>query len=78
MTKEDRLLPLKSLRNTRELGGYETQEGSFTKTHCYIRGATPAFLNEEDASYLYDYGRDTPTIILDPSKSMKIEKVYKV
>ena len=56
MTKEDRLLPLQTLKNTRELGGYETQEGSYTKTHCFIRAATPAFLNEEDAAYLYEYG----------------------
>ena len=71
MTKEDRLLPLKSLRNTRELGGYETQEGSFTKTHCYIRGATPAFLNEEDASYLYDYG---VRVIVDLRGANEIQK----
>ena len=71
MTKEDRLLPLNSLRNTRELGGYETQEGSYTKTHCYIRGATPAFLNEEDAQYLYDYGN---RVINDLRGQNEIEK----
>lgn len=71
MTKEDRLLPLNSLRNTRELGGYETQEGSYTKTHCYIRGATPAFLNEEDAKYLYDYG---VRVIIDLRGQNEIEK----
>lgn len=56
LTREDRLLPLESIRNTRDLGGYETQEGSYTKTHRYIRAATPAHLTEKDKAYLYDYG----------------------
>jgi len=56
LTREDRLLPLNSIYNTRDLGGYETQEGSYTKTHKYIRAATPAHLSEEDKAYLYDYG----------------------
>lgn len=71
MTKEDRLLPLASFRNTRELGGYETQEGSYTKTHCYIRAATPAFLEEKDATYLYDYG---VRVIIDLRGANEIEK----
>lgn len=71
MTKEDRLLPLQSLKNTRELGGYETQEGSYTKTHCFIRAATPAFLNEEDANYLYDYG---VRVIVDLRGENEIQK----
>ena len=56
LTREERLLPLNSIFNTRDLGGYETQEGSFTKTHKYIRAATPAHLSEEDKAYLYNYG----------------------
>lgn len=56
LTREERLLPLESIFNTRELGGYETQEGSFTRTHCYIRAATPAHLTKKDKDYLYDYG----------------------
>lgn len=71
MTKEDRLLPLTSFRNTRELGGYETQEGSYTKTHCFIRAATPAFLVEQDANFLYDYG---VRVIIDLRGYNEIEK----
>lgn len=56
LTREERLLPLQSIFNTRDLGGYETQEGSYTKTHKYIRAATPAHLIEEDKEYLYNYG----------------------
>lgn len=56
LTREERLLPLESIYNTRDLGGYETQEGSFTKTHKYIRAATPAHLSEKDKDYLYHYG----------------------
>lgn len=44
----------------------------------FKRRGYDAIEDVEDSSYLYDYGRDTPTVILDPSKSMKIEKVYKV
>lgn len=56
LTREERLLPLESIRNTRDLGGYETQEGSYTKTHKYIRAATPAHLTKKDMDYLVDYG----------------------
>lgn len=56
LTREERLLHVESIKNTRDLGGYETQEGSFTHTHRYVRAATPAHLTEKDKAYLYDYG----------------------
>ncbi len=56
LTKEDRLLPLTSLTNARELGGYETQEGSYTKTHRYIRCATSKTVSSKDQEYLINYG----------------------
>lgn len=71
LTKEDRLLPLTSIRNTRELGGYETQEGSYTKTHKYIRAATPAHLSEEDKDFLYNYG---VRVIIDLRGENEIQK----
>ena len=33
MTSEERLIKLDKMTNTRDLGGYETQEGRYTKAH---------------------------------------------
>ncbi len=56
MTREERLLPLEKLTNTRDLGGYETQGGMFTKAHKYIRGSSPTNASEEDILKLKEYG----------------------
>ncbi len=56
MTREERLIPLDSMTNTRDLGGYETQEGRYTKAHHYVRASSPANLSDEDLDKLYDYG----------------------
>ena len=56
MTREERLLKVSSIKNIRDLGGYETQEGYFTKAHKYIRSATPAKLTQEDLDYIKNYG----------------------
>lgn len=71
LTREERLLDVDSIKNTRDLGGYETQEGSFTHTHRYVRAATPAHLSEEDKVYLYDYG---VRCIIDLRGQNEIEK----
>lgn len=59
MTREDRLIPLNSLHNTRDLGGYETQDGHFTKSHKIIRSATNSTLTNEDIDILKTYGIHT-------------------
>ena len=41
MTSEERLIALDKMTNTRDLGGYETQEGYYTKSHHYIRASSP-------------------------------------
>ncbi|MBO6047932.1 MAG: tyrosine-protein phosphatase [Erysipelotrichaceae bacterium] len=56
MTDEERLLPLKNMSNTRDLGGYETQEGYYTRAKRYVRGSSPYNATAEDIDYLYDYG----------------------
>ncbi|HIU13193.1 MAG TPA: tyrosine-protein phosphatase [Candidatus Fimiplasma intestinipullorum] len=71
LTREERLLNVESIKNTRDLGGYETQEGSFTHTHRYVRAATPAHLTERDKAYLYDYG---VRCIVDLRSQYEIEK----
>ena len=35
MTSEERLIALDKMTNTRDLGGYETQEGNYTKSNHY-------------------------------------------
>lgn len=56
MSREERLLPVTSVRNTRDLGGYETQSGAYTKSHKYVRCAGMDNLTEVDRQYLIDYG----------------------
>lgn len=56
MTSEERLIALDKMTNTRDLGGYETQEGYYTKSHRFIRASSPANATDEDLNKLYDYG----------------------
>jgi len=56
MTREERLISLDKMSNTRDLGGYETRQGTYTKAHHYIRGASPANASDDDLKKLYDYG----------------------
>ena len=56
MTSEERLIALDKMTNTRDLGGYETQEGYYTKSNHYIRASSPANATEGDLEKLYDYG----------------------
>lgn len=56
LSKEERLLKIDSITNTRDLGGYETQDGHYTKTKRYVRAAGPDRLDEEGLQVLYDFG----------------------
>ncbi len=56
MTREDRLLQLDKMSNTRDLGGYETRQGTYTKARHYIRASSPANASDNDLDLLYDYG----------------------
>lgn len=56
LSKEERLLNIDSISNARDLGGYETQDGHFTKTKRYVRTASPHTLDEDGLKILYDYG----------------------
>ncbi len=62
MIREQRLLQLENVSNIRDLGGYETQEGNFTKANKYIRSSVLSKLNNADYKYIVDYG---VKIILD-------------
>lgn len=52
----DRILPLKSAVNYREMGGYKTTTGYTTKWHKLIRCGSLSYLSKKDVSYIYDYG----------------------
>ncbi|MFV0396385.1 MAG: tyrosine-protein phosphatase [Coprobacillaceae bacterium] len=56
LSKEERLLNIDTITNTRDIGGYETQDGHYTKTKRYVRAASPNKLDEEGLKILYDYG----------------------
>lgn len=56
MTREERLLPVTSISNARDIGGYETQSGAYTKAHRYVRCAGLNCLTEEDRLFLLKYG----------------------
>lgn len=56
MTREERLISLDKMTNTRDLGGYETRQGTYTKAHHYIRASSPANASDEDLEKLYEYG----------------------
>lgn len=56
MTREERLLPTEKMPNTRDLGGYETQSGSYSRSHKYIRASSPSQANQHDITLLKEYG----------------------
>lgn len=56
LSREERMLTVASMTNIRDLGGYETQAGYYTKSHKFIRATNPGKLTESEKEYLYDYG----------------------
>jgi len=49
-------LPLKSLYNTRELGGYFTNENKMTQYKRFLRSDAFSSIDDGDKEYLLDYG----------------------
>lgn len=58
LTNEERLIKIPNLKNCRDLGGYETQSGYYTKAHKYLRSSNVATLTSKDLDALLDYGVD--------------------
>ncbi|UTY39310.1 tyrosine-protein phosphatase [Allocoprobacillus halotolerans] len=56
MTREERQITLEKMSNTRDLGGYETQSGLYSRAHKYIRAAAPTYATAKDMQKLKDYG----------------------
>ena len=56
LSREERLLKVESMTNVRDLGGYQTQNGYYTKSHKFVRSTNPGNLSKDEKEYLYDYG----------------------
>lgn len=56
LTREERLIKLEGLHNTRDLGGYETKNGYYTRVKRYIRSSSPCNLSQETINALISYG----------------------
>ena len=56
MTREQRQISLEKMTNTRDLGGYETQSGLYSRAHKYVRAAAPTYASSKDIQTLKDYG----------------------
>ena len=56
LSREERMLKVENMTNIRDLGGYETQAGYYTKSHKFIRSTNPTKLTDNEKEYLYNYG----------------------
>lgn len=56
MQKANTPLALQGTKNTRELGGYLTNDGRITKKHVYLRSDELHELTDSDRTFLLDYG----------------------
>jgi protein-tyrosine phosphatase len=52
-------LPIDSLENCRELGGYSTENGQQTNWHSFLRSSDMSKLTQEDFVFLKEYGVKT-------------------
>jgi protein-tyrosine phosphatase len=52
-------LPITSLENCRELGGYNTEIGQQTKWHSFLRSSDMSKMTREDMDFLKEYGVKT-------------------
>ncbi len=52
-------LPLQRAYNVRDLGGYSCTQGKVTRWKTYLRGDSLAFLENEDITFLKEYGLKT-------------------
>ena len=56
LSREERLLHIGKMTNVRDLGGYETQEGYYTKSHKYVRSTCPSGISDDLKEQFYQYG----------------------
>lgn len=62
---------LESAANARELGGYKTGSGGFTRHGRFIRSDAPSFLSENDAEFLENAGIRTVIDLRNDAETLK-------
>lgn len=65
-------LPLKHTANTRDLGGYVTQDRRITKWNVFIRSDDPGRLDEQESAFLKEYGISTIIDLRSPAEVMEM------
>ena len=71
LTRQERLYDLEKMTNTRDLGGYETREGRYTKAHKYIRASSPYRATKSDLKTLVDEGLK---VVIDLRSTFEVKK----
>jgi protein-tyrosine phosphatase len=66
----ERFLPLSSVNNLRDIGGYQTSDGRYVKWGKVFRTGNLVHLNDEDMGYLADVGIN---LVCDMRSTVKIE-----
>ena len=64
-------LPLKTVSNCRDLGGYPTSDNQSVKWRAFLRSNNLVHLSKEDKEYLLDYGLKTVIDLRTPSETIK-------
>lgn len=64
-------LPIETIENCRELGGYLTETGQPTKWHSFLRSSEMNKITNEDIDFLREYGVKT---VIDLRRKDEIEK----
>lgn len=65
-------LPLKHTVNTRDLGGYVTQDGRITKWNVFVRSDDPRRLDKDECTFLKEYGVSTIIDLRSPNEVMEM------
>ncbi|MDL2288367.1 tyrosine-protein phosphatase [Oscillospiraceae bacterium OttesenSCG-928-F05] len=71
-----RRLPLKSVFNVRDLGGYPTEDGGVTRYGVFFRTANPDAISKEDIDVLKSYRVTTSIDFRDPEEASRAEKAF--
>lgn len=56
LSREERMLHIGKMTNVRDLGGYETQDGYYTRSHKFVRSTCPSGISDADKEKFYEYG----------------------
>ena len=65
------VLPIKSVRNPRDVGGYVGSDGRKIRTHCLLRTGNMSEITPADEQFLLDYGLHTIIDLRSPAECKK-------